>query len=379
MSDYYKILGINRNAKSSDIKKAYHKMARRYHPDKNRESGEDTTERFKQIKEAYETLSDGEKRGIYDKFGAEGLKRASTGRHPSGAPQHPFSMFGSMFRGGNPFGFHMNMNQRKRQKRGSNINHIHYYTLEELYMRVPMCFTYKREVICEGCKGLGVEDSSYIKTCDRCNGIGMINRVVQLGPGMIQQSSSPCNVCRGSGKRITPGRECKMCGGKKKKMGRGEIKIDCPNDLCNGSRANISGHGNEEPDGITGDLEVQFLEKAHPYITRCKNHLLYKHDITLIEALCGFNLDFKHLDGRVLNIVETGPLKPDSCYIIPGEGLNGGDLYIRYNITYPETLTDSQRSTLESIFPRENKNKSEGVTTETIRRDTLPSEVREQI
>lgn len=377
MVDYYKILGISRGASANDIKKAYHKMARRYHPDKNPEKKEENTERFKQIKEAYEVLSDTERRKIYDRHGAEGLKRMNTGSHPG--HQSPFDMFNQMFRRGPFGGFNMNMNRRKRQVRGSNINHVHYYTLEDLYRRAPLVITYKREMICGKCKGLGVEDSTYIERCVNCNGNGMTTRVVQMGPGMIQQSSQVCNKCRGAGKRIVPGHECKVCGGLKKRINGDTVHLDCPNNLCNGARVVIPGRGNEEPDGITGDLEIQFREKPHPYIKRCVNHLLYVHEVDLGDALLGFKYNFKHLDGRILSVVENGPLNPNACYIIPGEGLNGGDLYIQYHIRFPKTLNEEQRRVLESVFPKSSGESPKGITSNTIEINDIPQEIKDNL
>ena len=372
--DYYKILGIRRDANSDMIKKAYHKMARKYHPDKNPENKEKTTEMFKNIKEAYEVLSDPERRRVYNTGGVEGIKRMNSG---ASRPANPFNMFNNMFRGGG-FNFSSNVNVKRSKPRGSNVNHIHYYTLEDLYRRVPLVITYDREKICVTCKGLGVTDSKYIQKCETCGGKGMVHRVVQIGPGMIQQSTSTCGVCRGRGQRVEPGHDCGTCGGLKKCMGRENIRMNLPRDLCNGSRAVLAGHGNEIPDGITGDLEIQFREKPHSYITRCGNHLLYRLDVQLNDALLGFNHKFVHLDGRELCIVETGPLSPKSYYIIPGEGLNGGDLYIRYNIIFPREINDSQRSILESIFPRKTQN-IEGVASSTIELNSeIPREIKEK-
>ena len=159
-------------------------------------------------------------------------------------------------------------------------------------------------------------------------------------------------------------------------MSRQVINMDCPRNLHDGARAVLAGHGNEEPEGITGDLEIQFREEPHPYLIRCVNHLLYKLDIQLNDALLGFNHTIVHLDGRELNIVEAGPLNPTSYYIIPGEGLNGGDLYIRYNIIFPTHINDSQRSILESVFPRKEASVIEGIPSSTIE---LNNEIQREI
>ncbi len=380
MVDYYKILGISRDSNNNSIKRAYHKMARKFHPDKNPDKKAENTERFKQIKEAYEVLSDEKRRKIYDNYGIDGLKRMEMGQNPRGSSGNPFDMFSQMFRGG-PFGgfphMNMNMNHRKRKPRGSNINYVHYYTLEDLYNKAKIIINYEREKICENCKGLGVNDSRYIKVCEMCNGNGMINRVIQLGPGMIQQSMSICQKCNGDGKCIEPGHGCHVCGGLKKRMMKETVRLDPPGKLLNGTRAVMTGYGNEEPDGISGDLEIQFIEKSHSYIKRCVNHLLYVHDVKLEDALLGFEFNFKHLDGRILQINEKGPLCPDSHYIIPGEGLNGQDLYIKYNIKFPDTLTDSQRSILESIFPRSKLDDKSGIPINTVRMKQIPDEVRD--
>lgn len=377
MVDYYKILGIPRNADSSTIKRAYHKMARKYHPDKNRDNPEDTTERFKQIKEAYEVLNDNERRRIYDLHGINGLKRAN-----SGGGGNPFNnMFNQMFRG-NPFGnFRMNMNMNvnmNKRRRGSNVVHTHFYTLEDLYKRVPLVLQYERMCICSNCKGLGVEDSRYINNCDKCGGQGMINKVIQLGPGMIQQSTTTCDKCRGEGKYITPGHNCKVCSGRKKVKKMEILKLDCPNDITNGSMATLSGRGNEEPDGITGNLEVHFREKPHAHFIRCKNNLLYKRDVSLGDALLGFKYEIKHLDGRVINIEECNILQNTSTYMIPGEGFNGGDLYIKYNIIFPKSLDEKEREILETIFPRGVED--ERVSTRTVElRENIPTEIKEKL
>ena len=346
--DYYKILGVNKTSSEAEIKKAYKKLAIKWHPDKNLSNKERAEQEFKKITEAYAVLSDKEKKQQYDRFGKAGLNN-------SGPRQNdPFNMFNSMFGGRSPFGnFNVNFstNNSRVRRKGKSVFCHHSYTLEDLYKKKKISLSFSREKLCVKCKGLGVTDSKYVDKCSNCNGSGMVSRTVQLGPGIISQTRSPCGVCQQTGEILNSKYLCSHCNGKKVVKKKESITVDCPNKLKHGDKATIKGLGNEVKDGISGDLTIQFMENKHKIFQRVGDNLVIIKTITLLESLTGYRFNFKHLDGRVIGVIENNIIEPNQVNVIKGEGINGASIYIIYKVVYPKKLPKEAKAILKKILP----------------------------
>ena len=345
MSDnYYKVLGVDKNADEKTIKKAYKKLAIKWHPDKNLTNKSHAEAEFKKITEAYSVLSDSKKRKIYDKFGKRGLENNGRQQAPN-----PFDIFSSMF-GNTSFNMNFNMHHQVK-KRGTNINYHLSYSLEDLFTNKMMEIEYTRNVVCKKCDGLGVEDKKWISICPNCNGSGMCVRVVQFGPGMIQRSSSPCGVCNRTGKIKDSKYLCKECGGSCfiKKVEKFAIKV--PKNVKHGIKLSVKGMGNTVVDGQNGDLVIQFMENKHDKFIRVNNNLVLNKNISLTEALTGCKYNFKHLDNRVISVIETEIIEPNSVHEISGEGIDKGSIFIIYRVIFPKKLNNEVKEIIKKIIP----------------------------
>lgn len=364
----YQELGVEKTASTEEIKKAYKKLALKYHPDRNLNNKDAAEEKFKKVSSAYDVLSNPEKREMYDKYGLEGIKSMNEGMG-GGAPFDIFEQFFGGGAGGGPFGggggpfgggggpfggpfsgFPRNMS-RKGQDRVEKIE----VTLEDLYTNKTIKINLKKKVMCSACNGRGGKN---VTKCDQCNGSGSIMRIQQLGPGMIQQSSQICGKCRGTGKAMKPGDECKECNGSKFVYRSKTIEINLTKGMKHGDKIVKAGEGNYTPDmDDPGDLIFILIEKPHPIFKRDGNNLIIKKNILLIESLCGYSFTLKHLDGRDLLIKTNKIIDPYSKRIIRNEGFESvsgkrGDLIINFNIKFPSNLSDERKNYLKKILPK---------------------------
>lgn len=347
-SKYYEILGVPKNASADELKKAYRKAAIKNHPDKGGDP-----EKFKELAQAYEVLSDPEKREIYDQYGEDALKEGM-----GGGPSHdPFDIFSSFF-GGNPFGGSSGKG-RSRQRRGEDLMHPLKVSLEDLYNGSTKKLSLSRNVLCPKCKGKGSKSGATTK-CHGCQGSGMKVSIRQLGPSMIQQMQHVCNDCRGQGEVISDKDRCPQCKGEKTVQEKKLLEVHVEKGMQNNQRITFAGEADEAPDTITGDIVFVVQQKEHSKFKRKGDDLFYEHTLNLTEALCGFQFVITHLDGRQL-LIKSKPgeiTKPGQFKAIDDEGMPvhtrpfmKGKLFIHFNVEFPDSLSSEQCKALEQVLP----------------------------
>ncbi|KAK1354522.1 dnaJ protein-like [Heracleum sosnowskyi] len=348
---YYDVLGVSKNASQDDLKKAYRKAAIKNHPDKGGDP-----EKFKEISQAYEVLSDPEKREIYDQYGEDALKEGMGG---GGGGHDPFDIFSSFFGGGgNPFGGGSS-GRGRRQRRGEDVVHPLKVSLEDLYSGTTKKLSLSRNVICSKCSGKGSKSGASMK-CAGCQGSGMKVSIRHLGPSMIQQMQHPCNECKGTGESISDRDRCTQCKGEKVVQQKKVLDVVVDKGMQNGQKITFSGEADEAPDTVTGDIVFVLQQKEHPKFKRKGDDLFVEHTLSLTEALCGYQFVLTHLDGRHL-LIKSNPgevIKPDQFKSISDEGMPmyqrgfmKGNLYVHFNVEFPDSLTVDQVKALEAILP----------------------------
>ncbi|MCS6906180.1 MAG: molecular chaperone DnaJ, partial [Bacteroidia bacterium] len=293
--DYYDVLGVPRNADTETIKKAYRKLALQYHPDKN-PGNKEAEEKFKEASEAYEVLSDPQKRAQYDKFGHAGV---------GGGPQFQdindiFSRFSEFF-GDIPFegffgGASRSGRRRSQGQRGQDLRVRLKLTLEEIASGTEKTLKIKRYVVCDTCSGTGAFDSRSVQTCPTCSGTGEVRQ--QVGGGFFSQIIiSVCPNCHGSGKVIT--RKCPACEGEGRVMKDDVVKVRIPAGVSDGMQLTMRGNGHAgQRGGEPGDLLIQFEEIPHEYFIRQGDNIIYELYINIADAALGATLEVPTLDGK---------------------------------------------------------------------------------
>ncbi|KAH9301446.1 hypothetical protein KI387_013029, partial [Taxus chinensis] len=259
---------------------------------------------FKELAQAYEVLSDPEKREIYDQYGEDALKEGMGG---GGASHNPFDIFESFF-GGSPFGgsgFGGGSSRGRRQKQGEDVVHPLKVSLEDLYNGTSKKLSLSRNILCPKCKGKGSK-SGVSSRCPGCQGSGMKVSIRQLGPGMIQQMQHVCSDCRGSGETISDKDKCGQCKGNKVVQDKKVLEVNVEKGMQHGQKIVFQGEADEAPDTITGDIVFVLQLKEHPKFKRKGDDLYVEHTLTLTEALCGFQFPLTHLDGRQL-LIKSSP------------------------------------------------------------------------
>uniref|UniRef100_A0A0E0KJX3 J domain-containing protein n=1 Tax=Oryza punctata TaxID=4537 RepID=A0A0E0KJX3_ORYPU len=344
---YYEVLGVPKDASQDDLKKAYRKAAIKNHPDKGGDP-----EKFKELAQAYEVLSDPEKREIYDQYGEDALKE---GMGPGGGMHDPFDIFSSFFGGG----FGGGSSRGRRQRRGEDVVHPLKVSLEELYNGTSKKLSLSRNVLCSKCNGKGSKSGASMK-CSGCQGAGMKVQIRQLGPGMIQQMQHPCNECKGTGETISDKDRCPGCKGEKVVQEKKVLEVMVEKGMQNGQKITFPGEADEAPDTVTGDIIFVLQQKEHPKFKRKGDDLFYEHTLNLTEALCGFQFVLTHLDNRQL-LIKSKPgevVKPDSFKAVNDEGMPmyqrpfmKGKLYIHFSVEFPDSLNPDQCKALETVLP----------------------------
>ncbi|XP_071721802.1 dnaJ protein homolog isoform X1 [Rutidosis leptorrhynchoides] len=350
---YYEILGVSKTASQDDLKKAYRKAAIKNHPDKGGDP-----EKFKELAQAYEVLSDPEKREIYDQYGEDALKEGMGG---GGGGHDPFDIYQSFFGGGSPFGGKNNKTIiiHPKTEKGEDVVHPLKVSLEDLYNGTSKKLSLARNVLCSKCKGKGSKSGASL-TCPGCQGSGMKVSIRQLGPSMIQQMQHACGECKGTGETINDKDRCPQCKGDKVSQEKKVLEVHVEKGMQNGQKITFPGEADEAPDTVTGDIVFVLQQKEHPKFKRKGDDLFYEHTLSLTESLCGFQFILTHLDGRHLLIKsEAGEVvKPDQFKAINDEGMPmyqrpfmKGKLYIQFTVDFPDTLSLDQCKALEAVLP----------------------------
>jgi len=344
---FYDLLGVSPTASDSDLKKAYRKMALKYHPDKNPNAGE----KFKEISMAYEVLSNSEKRRLYDVHGEQGIKEGGGGG--GGGFHSPMDLFDMFFGGGG------GSRGPRGPRRTKNLMHQLSVSLEDLYKGTTRKLALQKNVICTDCEGLGGREGA-VQRCPNCRGTGMQVRVQQLGPGMMQQIQSVCHECQGQGERIDPKHRCKTCNGRKVTRERKILEVSVDKGMVDGQKITFSGEGDQEPGLEPGDIIIVLDEKDNSLFKRNGIDLITKMHISLSEALTGLKKTIQTLDSRTLVIqtVSGEVVKNGDIKCVYGEGMptyrnpfEKGKLIIQFAVQFPERLDPAVALKLENILP----------------------------
>jgi DnaJ-class molecular chaperone len=354
---FYEILGIQKDADEETIRKAYKKLALKWHPDRNRDRQEEANLKFQEINKAYNVLSDSRKRQIYDHAGEEGLEGADA---PGGAGFDPRDIFSQFFGGGGPGGGFSffgggggNPENKKHQASPQKEAQIS-VDITTCYKGGKQDITMQRAEKCPECDGRGCKSEDDIIKCPPCNGQG-INIQVQRTPFGVQQMHSTCRKCVGKGKSIKAGTECQKCQGRKSVQIAKKYTVDIPPGAIDGFPITIKGESDWVPDyGFVGDLIllVRVTTPAGCIFKREGHNLVIKKPISLVESLCGIHFGIRHLDDRILEVKWDRIIKPGDSLVIRGEGLpiyqprpnnpTKGDLILRFDVIYPGEYLDPQ-------------------------------------
>lgn len=357
--DYYDVLGVSRNTSADEIKKAYRKLAIKYHPDKN-PNDKAAEDKFKEAAEAYEILSNPEKKQRYDHYGHAGVGGASGGGYGGGGMnmEDIFSQFGDIFGsgGGSPFESFFGGGQQSRGGRrvvkGTNLRIKVKLTLEEIANGTEKKIKVNKQIVCKTCDGTGAKDRSSVSTCKTCGGSGAVRRVTNTILGQMQTTST-CPTCNGSGSQITA--KCGSCHGEGVVRGEETITINIPAGVSDGMQLSMSGKGNAAPNGgIPGDLIILIEEVPHETLKREGNNVVYDLHVSIVDAALGYSAEVPTIDGKAKIKIEPGT-QSGKLLRLKGKGIpeinsyHRGDEIIHINIWTPKALSAEERAILEKL------------------------------
>ena len=362
--DYYEVLGVNKNASEAEIKKAYRKLALKYHPDRNPDDKK-AEEAFKEAAEAYDVLSNAEKKRTYDQFGHAGMKGAGGFGGGGMNMDDIFSQFGDIFGdafggafGGGFGGFGGRQGRGgRRVNRGSNLRVKVKLTLQEIAQGVKKKIKVNKYIACNDCAGSGAEKGSGFSSCGTCHGSGHVTRVANTILGQMQTSST-CPACGGEGQTIS--NKCNTCRGDGIVKGEEVIEINIPAGVMDGIQLSVSGKGNAGPrNGVNGDLIVLIEEIEHDELKRDGINLLYDLYINFADAVLGSSAEVPTVDGKAKIKIEAGT-QGGQVLRLKGKGLpdlNGygkGDLLVYVNVWTPKNLSKEEKSAVEEFRKSDN-------------------------
>ncbi|KAK4162662.1 hypothetical protein QBC43DRAFT_379849 [Cladorrhinum sp. PSN259] len=366
--DYYKVLGIDKQATDKQIKSAYRQLSKRYHPDKN-PGDESAHDKFVLVSEAYEALSDAESRQIYDQYGYEGLKQRKQGG--GGGHHDPFDLFSRFFGGGGHFG-------QPGQRRGPNVEVKVGIALRDFYNGRTTEFQWEKQQICDDCEGTGAADG-VVHKCHSCNGHGSKMVRHQIAPGMITQVQMQCDVCGGRGKTIK--HRCKVCGGERVVRKATPVSLKVGRGMADGARIVYENEADESPDWAAGDLHVTIVEKEpsleedNPdkvdgvFFRRKGDDLHWKEVLSVREAWMGdWTRNLTHLDGHIVRLGRKRGevVQPGHVETVAGEGMpkyhedgdsvyhttEFGNLYVEYVVVLPDQMESGMEKELWALFQK---------------------------
>lgn len=352
--DYYEVLGVEKDATTDQIKKAYRKLAVKYHPDRNPDD-KNAEDMFKKVAEAYEVLSDPQRRQNYDQFGFDGPQGSGFG----GAGFNPFDIFESFFGGGGGgfSGFGFGGDDEGPATRGSNIRVRVKVTLQDIANGVDKHIKIKKYVECEHCKGTGAKDGTAYETCPKCKGKGRVIQIVNSLFGRMQ-TESVCPDCHGTGKKIKT--RCPHCNGEGVTMGEEVIDIKIPAGVQEGMQLTMQGYGNAaRQGGRPGDLYILIEEEKQEQFIRVENNLIYNLLLDFPTAALGGEVEVPLIEGTHTVKIPAGT-QPNTQIRLSGKGLptvnryGRGDIIVNISVYVPETLDKDEKKILESL--RDHKN-----------------------
>ncbi len=363
--DYYEVLGVAKGVSEAELKKAYRKLAMKYHPDRNKGDA-DAEKKFKEAAEAYEILRDPQKRAQYDQFGHAGL--GGQGGFGGGGMDFDvediFSRFGDIFGGGffgdDIFGGGRGRSRGRRREPGTPGSDLKIripLTLEEIAFGTEKKLKVKKQLNCDTCSGTGAASDSDFETCGTCNGLGEVRQVTRTMLGQMVNVQA-CPTCQGEGRIIR--NKCKNCSGEGRVKGEETIKVSIPSGVSDGNYLTLRGQGNAgRRGGSAGDLIVLIQETEHEHFMRDGNNIYYDLTLTIPQAILGAEIEVPTLKGKAKLRIEEGT-QPGKLLRMRGKGIIGlnnsgeGDQYVRVNVYIPKNLTDKERSSIESLRGNEN-------------------------
>ncbi|MBO5881509.1 MAG: molecular chaperone DnaJ, partial [Paraprevotella sp.] len=357
--DYYEVLGVAKNASDDEIKKAYKKMAIKYHPDRNPDNKE-AEEKFKEAAEAYDVLRDPQKRARYDQFGHEAVNGAGGFGGASMNMDDIFSMFGDIFGGHGGFGgFGGGGRARKPQYKGGDLRLKVKLSLQEVATGVTKKFKVKKKVTCNHCHGSGAEGTGATESCPTCHGSGYVVKTQQSIFGMMQ-TQGVCPTCNGEGTIIK--NKCKVCGGDGVVNGEEVVEVKIPAGVADGMVVNVSGKGHAaRRNGVPGDIQVFIEEEPAKDLIREDNNLIYNLLLDLPTAVLGGDAEIPTIDGKVKIKVEPGTqpgkvvrLRGKGLPAVQGYGYGTGDIIVNMSVYIPETLNKDEKNAFEAMKKSDN-------------------------
>ncbi|KAF2808051.1 mitochondrial protein import protein MAS5 [Mytilinidion resinicola] len=373
--DFYKLLGIEKIASEREIKKAYRRLSKQYHPDKN--PGDSSAhDKFVAVADAYEVLVDEEQRRIYDQYGHEGIEQHKRGGGRPGQHHDPFDLFSRFFGGSGHFG------HQHAERRGPNMEVRISMPLRDFYNGKSTQFTIEKQAICSECEGTGSADGE-VETCNVCGGRGLVIRRQQLAPGLFQQVQSMCDACGGRGQKIK--HPCPVCGGSKVVREPETHELNIEKGMPKGVRLTYDNEADESPDWVAGDLIVHLHEQPAELGTeeadktdgtwfRRRGHdLFWREVLSLREAWMGdWTRNLTHLDGHIVQVSRKRGevVQPNTVEVVKNEGMpiwhqelpDGveeafGSLHVEYVVVLPDQMEKSMEKEFWAVWEKGRKKK----------------------